>query len=176
MAIKPTIYKFTISLSDLNRDYYDTLNLTVALHPSETVERMMARMVAYCFNAQEGLVFTKGLSEVEEPDIWAKTLDDQISLWIDLGEPDVDRIKKATRKAQSVKVYSFNSKSDVWWDQSKAKFSQLNASAYRFDWEEIQKLAEMIQRTMSISVMITGETAYITFESGDCAVSVEELG
>lgn len=93
MALKPTIYKHRISLSDLNRDYYDTLNLTVALHPSETIERMMVRVLAYCINAQEHLTFTKGLSEIEEPDIWLRSLDDQIRLWVDVGEPSADRIK-----------------------------------------------------------------------------------
>ena len=89
MAIKPTIYKLKIALSDLERNHYDTLNLTLALHPSETLERMMVRVLAYCINAQAHLSFTRGLSAIEEPDIWARTLDDQISLWIDLGEPSV---------------------------------------------------------------------------------------
>ena len=104
MALKPTIYKLKIALSDINRNYYDTLNLTIAQHPSETLERMMVRVLAFCINAQENLVFTKGLSAVEEPDIWARTLDDKISLWIELGEPAVDRIKKATRLAPAVKI------------------------------------------------------------------------
>jgi len=94
MALKPTIYKLKITLADTDRDYYDTLTLTVAQHPSETLERMMARVLAFCLNAQEYLVFTKGLCAVEEPDIWARTLDDRLSLWIDVGEPTVDRIKK----------------------------------------------------------------------------------
>ena len=109
----------------MNQDYYDTLDLTLAQHPSETLERMMARVMAFCLNAQEHLSFTKGLSDIEQPDLWVKTLDDQIALWIEVGEPDAERIKKSTRKAQLVKVYSFNSKSDVWWEQSKAKFEQL---------------------------------------------------
>ena len=145
MALKPTIYKLRISLSDLNRDYYDTLNLTIAQHPSETLERMMARVLAFCINAQEHLAFTKGISAVEEPDIWARTLDDQISLWIDVGEPAVDRVKKATRLARVVKVYSFNSKSDVWWDQAQAKFKQLNVSVLRFDWQSIQAKRKEVQ-------------------------------
>ena len=172
MALKPTIYKLRISLSDLNRDYYDTLNLTIAQHPSETIERMMARVLAYCINAQEYLVFTKGLSAVEEPDIWARSLDDQILLWIDVGEPAVDRIKKATRISPSVKVYSFNSKSksDVWWEKGQAKFSQLKVSVYQFQWESIQSLASLVQRTMDFSLTITGESAYIATELGECEV------
>jgi len=175
MALKPTIYKLNISLSDLNRDYYDSIDLTLALHPSETLERMMARLVAFCINAEERLKFTKGLSEVEEPDIWLRTLDDQIALWIDVGEPDVERVKKATRKAQSVKVYCFNSKSDVWWEQSKAKFDQLSAQVYRFEWSEIQALAELVQRTMPMSMMITGDSAYVTIGAGQCEINWTQL-
>ena len=175
MAIKPTIYKFRISLSDLNRDYYDTLNLTVAQHPSETVERMMVRILAYCINAQEFLSFTKGLSNVEEPDIWAVTLDEQIALWIDIGEPALDRVKKASRQAQAVKVYSFNTKSDVWWDQGADKFKRLDASYFRFEWEEIQSLAKLAERTMDFSVTITGDSAYIATQLGECEISWQEL-
>ena len=171
MAIKPTIYKLKISLSDLNRNYYDTLNLTMAQHPSETVERMMVRVLAYCINAQEHLAFAKGMNDVDEPDIWARTLDDQLILWIDVGEPAVDRIKKASRLAQAVKIYSFNSKSDVWWDQAQEKISQLKASIYRFDWLNIQALAALVQRTMKISVTITGDSAYVATELGECEVN-----
>jgi uncharacterized protein YaeQ len=175
VAIKPTIYKFTISLSDLNRDYYDTLNLTVALHPSETIERMMARVMAFCINAQEHLAFTKGLSEVEEPDIWIKSLDGQLLLWIDMGEPEFERIKKATRLAKEVKVYSFNSKSDVWWQQSRNKFSQLSATVYQLPWDSIQALAALIERSMTISVTITGDSAFVAAERGECEISWSNL-
>lgn len=170
MALKPTIYKFRIALSDLNRDYYDTLNLTVAQHPSETLERMMARMLAYAINAQENLSFTKGLSEVEEPDIWVKSLDDQLQLWIDVGEPATDRIKKAARLAKEVKIYSFNSKSDTWWEQSQSKFNQLDASVYQFNWENIQALAKLVERTMDLSITITGDSAYVAAALGECDV------
>jgi len=122
LALKPIIYKIRINLSDLDRNYYDTLNLILAQHPSETLERMMVRVLAFCINAQEFLVFTKGLCAVEEPDIWARTLDDRISLWIDVGEPSLERIKKARRLSPVVKIYSFNSKSDRWWTQGQAKF------------------------------------------------------
>ncbi|MCW8853436.1 MAG: YaeQ family protein [Gammaproteobacteria bacterium] len=175
MALKPTIYKFRISLSDLNRDYYDTLSLTIAQHPSENLERMMIRVMAYCINAQEYLAFTKGLSEVDEPDIWVRTLDDQIALWIDVGEPAVDRIKKSTRLAAKVKVYSFNSKSDIWWEQGRSRFSQLKASFYQFQWQDIQSLAALVQRTMDCSVTITGNSAYVATESGECDLSWQVL-
>ena len=171
MAIKPTIYKLTIALSDLNRDYYDTLNLTIAQHPSETLERMMARVMAFCINAQEHLAFTKGISAVEEPDLWARTLDDQIALWIDVGEPAVERIKKATRLAQAVRVYSFNSKSATWWEQGRSKFSGLPVAVFQFQWDNIQALAALVERTMKLSVTITENSAFIAAERGECELS-----
>ncbi|VAW58149.1 YaeQ protein [hydrothermal vent metagenome] len=175
MAIKPTIYKFRISLSDLNRNYYDTLNLTIALHPSETIERMMVRVLAYCLNAQEHLSFTRGLCDVDEPDIWLRSLDDQVSLWIDIGEPSFDRIKKATHIARDVKVYSFNSKSNAWWEQEKNRLMRLSASIYQFQWKNIQLLATLVSRTMDMSVTMTGDSAFIATESGECDISCSIL-
>ena len=171
MAIKPTIYKFRISLSDLNRDYYDTLNLTIAQHPSESVERMMVRVLAYSINAQENLTFTKGLSAADDPDIWARSLDDQITLWIDVGEPSSDRVKKATRQSSEVKIYSFNTKSNAWWTQEKNKLNLLKASYFQFPWESIQTLATFVERTMDFSITITGDSAYIATQLGECEVS-----
>ncbi|MCH8174755.1 MAG: YaeQ family protein [Proteobacteria bacterium] len=171
MATKPTIYKFCISLSDLNRDYYDTLNLTIARHPSETIERMLVRVLAFCLNAQENLTFSKGLSFPEEPDIWARSSDDNILIWIDVGEPAVDRMKKATRIASVVKVYCFNTKADVWWQQSQEKFKQLDCTVTRFQWEEIQAMAALVQRTTDLSLTITGDSAYIATELGELELS-----
>ena len=175
MALKPTIYKLKISLSDFDRNVYDTLSLTIAQHPSESLERMMVRVLAYCINVQEGLTFTKGLSVPDEPDIWSRTFDDRIQLWIDVGEPAVDRIKKATHTSDQVKVYSFNSKSSVWWKQEGHKFAVLPAQVYRVNWPQIQALAALVQRTMDFSVSITEGSAYISADRGDCEVRWECL-
>jgi uncharacterized protein YaeQ len=171
MALKPKIYKLKIALSDVDRDYYDTLNLTIAQHPSETLERMMVRVLAFCINAQEQLLFTKGLCAVDEPDIWVRTLDGQLALWVDVGEPAVDRIKKATRLSPAVKVYSFNSKSDVWWNQGRTKFNELAVSVFQFQWESIRALAALVQRTMDLSITIADDSAYVATDSGECEVS-----
>jgi uncharacterized protein YaeQ len=88
-----------------------------------------------------------------------------------MGEPEFERIKKATRVAKEVKVYSFNSKSDVWWQQSKNKFIQLSASVYQLPWESIQTLASFIERSMAISVTITGESAFVAAERGECEIN-----
>ena len=171
MALKPTIYKLKIMLSDLDRNYFEPLSLTVAQHPSETLERMMVRVLAYCINATERLEFTKGLSEPDQPDIWLSSLDGQLELWIDVGEPAAERIKKASRIAESVKVYSFNHKSSAWWKLEGAKFDGLNAEIFQIPWDSAQQLARLVERTMDCSVTISGATAYFSTAKGDCEIA-----
>lgn len=173
MALRPTIYKLQIAVSDLDRQYYDSLNLTLAQHPSEKIERMMARVLAYCLNAEEGLAFSKGgLSTPDEPDIWTHTLDGQLSRWIDVGEPAVDRLKKACRLTSQVSVYSFNSKSDVWWSQSQEKLASLPVSVYQFSWADIQAVASMVSRVMELSVTISGDSIHVATDVGECELQV----
>ena len=175
MAIKPTIYKLDIALSDMEREHYDRLNLTIALHPSETLERMMVRVLAFCLNAQENLSFAKGLSTAEEPDIWGKTLDDQIELWIEIGEPSVERIKKATHIAKNVRIYCFNHKSDTWFAQARTKLEGMKAEIFQFQWAQIQNLAGLAERTMKLSVTVSGNSAFVATNLGECDVSWNRL-
>lgn len=175
MALKPTIYKLKVALSDLDREVYETLNLTIACHPSETLERMMVRVMAFCFNAQDQLVFCKGLSDTEEPDLWSHSLDGNLELWIDVGEPATDRIKKATRVASAVKVYCFNNKASTWWELNRSSLAGLSVSIFQFQWSEIQTLAKMVDRTMDISITISDSSAYIATEEGECEVSLRLL-
>lgn len=175
MALKPTIYKFKIGLSDFDRDYYDNLNLTLAQHPSETLERMMVRLLAFCLNADPDLIFTKGLSSVEEADVWLKTLDEQTKLWIDVGEPSFERVKKATRISDKVKVYSFNTKSDVWWKQSSAKLSSLKAEFFQFNFEQISELVQLIDRSVSLSCSISANSIFVSSDTADCQIDYKVL-
>ena len=175
MALKPTIYKAKIELADIERNQYDTLGLTLAQHPSENLERMMARVLAYCMNADMPVAFTKGLSTVEEPDIWAHTMDDRISLWIDMGEPAYDRIKKACRLSEKVKIYTFNFKSDNWWAKEKDRVAGLDVSVVQFQWAGVKALAGLVKRTMDLSVTISGGVVYISTRQGDCEVPWKKL-
>jgi len=175
MALKPTIYKLKLALSDLDREVYQTSNLTIARHPSETLERMMVRVMAFCFNASDQLVFCKGLSDTEEPDLWLHSLDGNLELWIEVGEPAIDRIKKATRVASEVKVYCFNSKASTWWELNSASLSALSAKIFQFQWNEIQALANMVNRSMDASVTISEGSAYVATEQGECEVLLRLL-
>ncbi len=175
VALKPVIYKLNLNLSDLNLQVYQDFNLTIALHPSETIERMVARILAFAMNADEDLSFTKGLSTVEEPDIWLRSLDGQTLLWLELGEPSVDRIKKASRVAQLVKVYSFNSKSLVWWQQESSKLERIDAAYIRFEYEQIQAASQLVSRTMKWYVTLNDNTASIYSDLGECDVQWQAL-
>lgn len=167
MALKPVIYRARVSLNDIDRDQYEALNLTLALHPSETLERMMVRLLAFCLNYQEFLSFTKGLSTPDEPDILARAMDDELLLWIDIGEPSAERTKKASRKARQVKIYSFNEKSDTWWSHESSKIRQTGADVFQFEWRDITALAAMVERTMDIALTITDFSAYVAMAGGE---------
>lgn len=166
MALKPTIYKFSIALTDVDANRYEDHSLTVALHPSETMERMLARVLAFCLVGGDGLAFTKGLSEADEPDLWRHSLDGQLEHWIDVGEPAVDRLKKACGRATSVDVFTFNSKSDTWWAAHGPAIARLGVTVQQFSWTEIQALAAMIERTTSLSLSIDGESAFVATDAG----------
>lgn len=159
----------------MDREHYEAFNLTLVLHPSETLERMMTRLLAYIINAQEYLAFTQGLSTPDEPDIIVKAMDDEILTWIDVGEPAADRIKKASRQARAVKVYSFNSKSNIWWQQEQKKIKALPVSVYQFQWPQITALAQMVERTMDVSFTITGHSVYIAMNQGELEVTWNAL-
>lgn len=165
MARKPTIFKFAIALADADAGRYLDLNLTVAQHPSESIERMMVRVLAYCLHAREGLEFTRGLSDTDEPDVWERSLDGRIIQWIEVGEPTVERLRKASGVADCVRVYSFNSKSDAWWRQVSAEMIKLGVAAHQFRWDEIKRLASMVQRTLALSLSITGMSAFLATDS-----------
>lgn len=169
-SVRPLLYLHEDVTAGVLRVYHSKIKQEV-LHPSETHERMMARVLAYCINAEEHLSFTKGLSSTEEPALWVKSLDGQISSWIDVGEPSLERIKKATRISQVVKVYTFNTKSELWWSRISAAVNPLPVSVFRFQYASLQALTAMLQRTMAFSVTISEESAFIATAMGECEVN-----
>ncbi len=100
MASKATVYKAELQISDMDRHYYATHVLTVAQHPSETDERLMVRLLAFALHAQERLEFGRGVSSDDEPDLWLRSLSGEIELWVDLGQPDEARIRRACGRAR----------------------------------------------------------------------------
>ena len=121
MALKATVVKAELQLSDLDRHHYGTYPLTLAQHPSETDERLMVRLLAFALLADERLEFGKGLSSDDEPDLWRRDYTGDIEQWVELGHPDDSRVRKAANRARQVVVFNYGGRaSDVWWDKNAA--------------------------------------------------------
>ena len=125
MAISATINKISLNIADMDRHYYQSHELIVAQHPSETDLRFMIRIIAFALNASEELQFTKGLCVDDEPELWVKSLTDEIDLWIDFGQVDEKRIRKACGRSNQVIIYTYNQrKSEVWWKQQEKQLAR----------------------------------------------------
>ncbi len=166
MAIKSTIYKIDLQIADMDRNYYAQHNLTVARHPSETDERLMVRLIAFALYANEALIFGKGLSDDEEPDLWQKDLTGAIQLWIDVGLPDEREIRKACGKSTQVIVMPYGGRAaELWWTQNSKALLKLNNLTV-IDLPETEALAKIASRSLNISCTIQDGHILLGHEGG----------
>ncbi|WP_324780518.1 YaeQ family protein [Thiobacillus sedimenti] len=176
MALRATIYKADLQIADMDRHVYADHALTIALHPSETVERMMVRVLAYALHAEDGIAFTRGLSEVDEPDVWAKNLAGEITLWIDLGQPDEARIRRACSRADRVVVICYASSCDVWWKQIASKLTRFaNLTVLQLPAATAQALATLAERSMRLQCLVQDGEIWVNSESASVPVKLATL-
>ena len=156
MALKATVVKVELQVSDMDRHYYATHNLTLAQHPSETDERLMVRLLAFALYAQERLEFGRGLSNEEEPDLWLRDYTGEIEQWIDLGQPDESRIKKACGRAKQVVVVTYGGNAaDIWWNRIAPSLTRLkNLGVIDIPTDIVDQLTTLIQRGMRLNCLI----------------------
>ena len=156
MAQNATIYKVELSVSDMDRHYYETHKLTVAKHPSETDERMMVRLLAFALNAHEHLEMTKGISTDDEPDIWQKSLSGALELWVALGQPSDKIIRQSCGKADAVVIYTYGgSTADIWWDKTQGSTTRFdNLRVLNLAEAETMALAGLAARSMKLQINI----------------------
>ena len=156
MALKATIFKAELQVADIDRHYYGDHALTIARHPSETDERMMVRVLAFARHAHEALLFGRGLSTDDEPDLWRMDLTGAILLWIDVGLPDEKRIRRACGRAGEVFIYSYGGRgADLWWEQTRSKLDRTtNLTVVNLPFAATQALAKLAQRTMQLQCTI----------------------
>ena len=168
MALRATIYKAELNVADSDRHYYESHALTLARHPSETDERMMVRLLAFALNAHEDLVFTKGISDADEPDLWRKDLTGAIDLWIEVGQPDERRILKACGRATEVVIYCFGGHtSKIWWDSVQNKLARTrNLKVVCLPAEQTKALAAWAERTMTVHVNVQDSELFVSSEKG----------
>ncbi len=176
MALKATIFKADVSISDMDRHYYQDHNLTIARHPSENDQRMMLRLIAFILNAHEQLQFTKGLCDVEEPDLWQKSFADEIELWVELGQPSEQRIKKGTNQSQQMLIYSYQDNSfDEWWKKEQNKLRQKeNLSVYTLPAELAEQLTAVTERNMQIQATIQDGQLWLTVNNNQLEVNYQK--
>jgi uncharacterized protein YaeQ len=175
MAQNATIYKVELSVSDMDRHYYETHKLTVAKHPSETDERLMIRIVAFALNAHENLEMTKGISTDDEPDIWQKSLSGALDVWVALGLPSEKVMRQSCSKADKVIVYPYGGRTaEIWWDKIKGSTARFeNLQVIGFSEKDTGELAKLASRTMKMQVNV--QDAEVMVSVGDSIVYVSPL-
>ncbi|WP_297462405.1 YaeQ family protein [Ferrovum sp.] len=157
MALKSTIFKANLQISDMDRPYYASHTLTIARHPSETDERMMVRLLAFALHAHEHLTFARGgTADQEESDLWKKDLTGAIDEWIDVGLPDEKRILKACGRARRVIIYAYGGSAvPLWWAGMSSRLKRLsNLSVFSLPLPDSQALARLVERTMDLNCLI----------------------
>lgn len=155
MALKATVCKAELAVSDFTRDYYETHSLTLAQHPSETDERLMVRVLVFALHAGPALELGRGLSS-DEPDLWRKDLTGQIELWIEIGQPDEQSLRRVCGRAQQVFVYTYSGNSaEAWWSKiGESLRSRSNLSVIDIAPASTKALATLAQRAMQLQCFI----------------------
>jgi len=156
MALNATIYKVELQISDMDRHYYATHALTLARHPSETEERLMVRLLAFALYAEDRLEFGKGVSDEDEPALWRKDYTDEIELWIELGQPDEARIRKACGRSRQVVVINYGGNTaDIWWSKVGASLARnKNLTVLDIPAATVTELLPLLQRGMRLQALI----------------------
>lgn len=173
MAPNATIYRLELQVSDMDRHYYAEHNLTLAQHPSETPARLMARLIAFALFADERLEFGRGLSNEEEPDLWQRDYTGDIVQWIDLGQPDESRIRKACGRAQQVVIVTYSGNSaDIWWNKHAAALARLkNLTVIDIDPDAIDRAVTLLERSMRLTAMIQDGELQLMSERSNVALT-----
>ncbi len=174
MAISSTVNKVSINIANMDQHYYQNHQLIVAQHPSETDFRFMVRLIVFMINANEQLYFTKGLCSDEEPELWQKTLTDDIDLWIELGQVDTKRIRKACGRAKQVIIYTYDErKAKVWWEQQQENLQRFNnLSVFLLHAEGVEA---MVNRSMRLQCHIQDGEIYLNDDNLSFTITMDKF-
>ncbi|OTG86194.1 hypothetical protein B9T31_09160 [Acinetobacter sp. ANC 4558] len=154
MALKATIYKADLNIANMDLHQYGDYQLTMALHPSETLERLMVRLLAYAKYADEALEFTKDLFETDEPALWEKDLTGQFVKWIEVGCPDEDKVKKAAARCKQVAVITYGSSVNEWYKRNSKLKTLKNVQVWQLSTETTLAIQTLCERTMKLQLNV----------------------
>jgi uncharacterized protein YaeQ len=175
MALKSTVCKATLEIADMDRQRYATHTLTLARHPSETDERMMVRLLAFALlvpadDHDGALIFARGLSDSDEPDLWQHSLRGELRHWIEVGQPDERRLSRACGRADRVTLYVYSASAHIWWAGVQTKVARLaNLTVWQLPAPQSQALAALAARSMQLQVTVQEGQVWV----GDAGTSVE---
>jgi uncharacterized protein YaeQ len=170
MALSATVYHLQIDLSDVDRSVYQTLDLRVARHPSETMRYLLARVIAYCLCYQEGIAFSKGLSNNDDPAVWVKDLQGNLRVWIEVGTPSAERLHKASKASPRVMVFTHNDPELLKKvARSRAIYKVARIEVYALDGAFLDALDAATDRNASWTLVHTEGILYVT--SGDDSIT-----
>lgn len=166
-APNATVYKCELQVTDMDRHYYASHNLTLAQHPSETELRLMARLLAFALFAEERLEFGRGLSTDEDPDLWLRDYTGDVELWIDLGQPDESRVKKACARAKRAVVLGYNGNAfDIWYGKNENALRRFkNLTVVALPGDAMDAACALLQRGMRLTAMIQDGELQLMSES-----------
>lgn len=165
MALPSTIYRAAIQLANIDDNIYLPLQVTIARHPSETAERLVARLLAYALFFEPELVFTRGVGAGDEPDLWVIGPDGRVSTWIEVGLPDPERLIKASRHCGRVLLLAGGATMARWMEQQREKLAGVsNLVVYSLDQSFLTQIAERLQRSISWSLTLTEGQLYLEID------------
>src|SRR5918995_6152423 len=176
MALTATIYNFDVELADEDRRVYESLTLRVARHPSESEEYLVARLIAYLLEFAEGIEFSRGVSSPHEPAIAVRDLTGALTVWIEIGTPDAERLHKASKIARRVAVYTHKDPRQLLKQLAGKKIH--NAAAlelYAIDRAMVSALVARLDRRMAVSVSVSGRELYLSIGPDHLTGSVVRL-
>jgi uncharacterized protein YaeQ len=179
MAIKATIFKASVELSDLDRQVYRSDHTVIAQHPSENSERLMVRLLVFALNLPGDddngpLEFAKDMWDPDEPALWQKDLTGKMMHWIEVGQPDDKRILRVSARSKRVSIYSFGPQ--PWWVGIETKISRVkNVTVWQIEPAQSQQLASFAQRTMQLQVTVQDGSVYVSDETRSVEVTPVRL-
>ena len=170
MALSSVVFNFVVQLSDVDRGVYESLTITAAQHPSETDEYLVARVLAYCLEYTEGIAFSRGLAEPDEPAITVRDLTGALKSWIEIGMPDAARLHKAAKASPRVAVYTHKDPALLVRALSGEKIHRAEAlELYAIDRELLGSIVERLERRMRFDLAVTDRHLLLTL--GDESLS-----
>jgi uncharacterized protein YaeQ len=174
VALTATIHTLDIQLADVDRNVYESLSLRVARHPSETEEYLLARILAYCLEYTEGIAFSKGLAEPDEPAISVRDLTGALVAWIEIGAPDAARLHKASKAAPRVAIYTHRNPSQLLKQYASERIHRAeDIELYAFDRDMIEALGAKLDRRMPMDVSVSDRQLYINVGGDSISGAIE---